>query len=151
MKRSFFTLSALAFLFFEVSCSQPKQQNDASSSSTPDTVLSLNNGAKWIVDSITVGNYVSLRTMTNMFAVAPYPSLANYQVYGTDMSKGLNKMLGECKMKGADHEALHKWLAPIIEQSNQLKNIADTLEARVAFNAVHKRVDVFYDYFVTAQ
>ncbi len=110
-------------------------------------VLSLNNGAKWKADSITNHNVVRLKTTADMFRVKPFPSLATYRLLGSDLAKDANTMIQQCTMKGADHEALHKWLSPIISQTDQLKNITDTAVARKIFDSVDNRIDEYPQYF----
>lgn len=50
-------------------------------------------------------------------------------------------------MKGAGHEALHKWLGPILGQTGELKDIIDTAAARKFFEAVDHRLDEYHQYF----
>lgn len=112
-----------------------------------DTNLTLNNGAKWKADSITNHNLIRLKVTANMFRVYPFPSLANYQILGNDLSNDVDTMLLQCRMKGADHEALHQWLTPILNQSNQLKNITDTAEGRRVFKSIDQRINIYGQYF----
>lgn len=109
--------------------------------------LVLNNGNKWKVDSITNHNVVGLKTTADMFRVQPFPSMDNYQLLGNDLSKDLDILLQQCKMKGEDHEALHNWLEPILKQSNDLKTITDTAKAREIFKSVDSRIDSYRNYF----
>jgi len=112
-----------------------------------DTVLSLNNGAKWRADSITNHNVIRLKTTADMFKVEHFPSINNYQLAGNDLSNDVDTLLQQCKMKGDDHEALHKWLEPILGLSNQLKNATDTAAARQAFKSIDARIDAYRNYF----
>lgn len=112
-----------------------------------DTVLSLNNGAKWKADSITNHNVVRLKTTADMFKVAPFPSMDNYQLLSNDLSNDVDTLLQQCKMKGDDHEALHKWLEPILNLTNQLKSAKDTVEAKQIFTSVDSRIDAYRNYF----
>lgn len=47
-------------------------------------------------------------------------------------------------MKGTDHEALHKWLSPLLSQTDELKNITDTAAARKIFDSVDNRIDEYH-------
>ncbi|HUZ58417.1 MAG TPA: hypothetical protein VMU83_06520 [Hanamia sp.] len=109
--------------------------------------MTLNNGAKWKADSITNHNVIRLKDTANMFRVKPYPELDTYQLLGGYLSNDVDTMLLQCRMKGADHEALHKWLAPIIEQSGRLKNVTDTAVGRRIFDSVDNRINIFNQYF----
>jgi hypothetical protein len=150
MKRLSYVIVLGGLLFSFISCNQNGQRRDhhdqVSATVTGDS-LDLNNGAKWVVDSLTSDNFVDLKTMTDMFAVEPFPSVANYQKYGSDMGTGMNKMISECKMSGRGHDMLHLWFEPIIKQSNDLKTITDTVDAKKLFNSIHERVDLYKTYF----
>ena len=112
-----------------------------------DTVLSLNNGAKWKADSVTNHNVVRLKSTADMFRVAPFPSINNYRVLGNDLSNDVDTLIQQCKMKGDEHEALHKWLEPILNLSGQLKNTTDTSEARQIFKSVDTHIDAYRNFF----
>ena len=148
MKKSLFTVLFASILF---SCNQStnnsKSQSNDNHSMAADTSLTLNNGAKWKADSITNHNLIRLKTTANMFRVEPFPSQANYQILGKDLSNDVDTMLQQCKMKGDDHEALHKWLGPILNQSGRLKNVTDTAEGRKIFDSVDRRINIFPQYF----
>lgn len=150
MKRFCYGILLGGCLLFSASCSQGGHEGDHGSheaaTATGET-LSLNDGARWPVDSLTSENFVSMKTMTDMFAVAPFPALASYQQYGADMNGGLNKMISECKMSGPGHDMLHRWFEPIMKQTNELKNVSDTLVAKRLFDSVHTRVDLYKTYF----
>jgi hypothetical protein len=111
------------------------------------TVLSLNNGAKWKADSVINHNVIRLKNTADMFRIKPSPSASAYQLLGSDLANDADTMIQQCTMKGPDHEALHRWLEPILDQTNQLKNITDTAAARNIFDAVDKRIDEYYQYF----
>lgn len=159
MKNLFIAGIISGFVLFSMSCHQQEHHNDADragahdhhAATTADNNLTLNNGAKWVVDDVTADNYDGMKTMTDMFAVAPSPSLSNYQIYGKDMSNALNKMIKECKMQGPDHDALHLWMEPLTGQINELRSISDSAAAKKVFDSVRTRVDAFGDYFTEAQ
>lgn len=112
-----------------------------------DTVLSLNNGAKWKADSVTNHNVVRLKTTADMFKAQPFPSINNYQVLGNNLSDDMDTLILQCKMKGDEHEVLHKWLAPILNLSHQLKTVTDTSAARQIFLSVDARINAYYNFF----
>ena len=111
------------------------------------TGLSLNNGSKWQADSTTSRHVVDLRTIADMFKIQPNPSTNEYQILGNDLGNSLNKMIQDCKMTGPDHDALHQWMEPILNESNQLKSITDTTTARATFNLIDKQLDDYHTYF----
>lgn len=148
MKKKLLIILCVSILF---SCNQGTNNSESQSAGThstdADTSLTLNNGAKWKADSTTNHNLVGLKTTANMFRVEPFPSLDNYQVLGSDLSGDADRMLQQSKMEGANHEALHSWLTPIVNQSTRLKNITDTAEGRRIFDSVDRRINIYGQYF----
>jgi hypothetical protein len=53
----------------------------------------------------------------------------------------------ECRMKGPDHLALHKWLEPLMEQVAQLNQATNAASAKIHINEVKKRLNIFNQYF----
>ena len=74
-------------------------------------------------------------------------SLENCIQTASELQNSLNKMVAECKMKGADHEALHHWLEPIMEKTKELKEVTTTGKAATILNEIEKQVDLFNQYF----
>ena len=148
MKKVFFILCSTAFF---LSCNQSSNQKEPVENSMHEThentELTLNNGAKWQADSSTNRHLVSIKTMANMFKVAPFPAAEKYQILGSDLQAGLNSMIQDCTLKGAQDEALHKWMLPILRQAGELKNVTDTAIARPIFDSLDQRINIYYDYF----
>lgn len=164
MKKLFYPVIALSLLLFFVSCSESNQEtattheehhdhdhhpaNDASAaSSIADVNLKLNGEQKWIVDAPTAKNAAHLKEVTNGFAQKSSPTLAEYHAYSNEMSAGISKMVQECRMKGADHDALHDWLEPVMAQNKALKEAQALDDAHNHYAFLHKMTDAFDDYF----
>ena len=111
------------------------------------TELALNNGAKWKADSVTNHNVANLRSIADNFKIKSTSSVSSYQKLSANLNTGLNKMIKECKMTGADHDALHMWLQPILEENAELKNISDPEIAGTIFKSIDKRLDNYNNYF----
>lgn len=108
------------------------------------TLLSLNNGVKWKADSTTVLNVDFLQ---KIISGAKKESLEDFSKTANGLQEGLNKMVSECKMKGADHEALHHWLEPLMDKVKELK-IANNVEtASTISNEIEKQINLFSQYF----
>ena len=139
---------SVAFLF---ACNQGSHKTEPKENTTGNnsemSELTLNNGAKWQADSSTNRHLVSLKTTANMFKVNPFPPVEEYHLLGSDLKGGLDSMIQDCKLTGAPHEALHKWLEPILRQTNELKNVSDTATAKAVFDSLDKRINIYYDYF----
>ena len=90
---------------------------------------------------------MNLKTIADNFRIKPFPSVNDYQLLGADLNTGVNKMIQECKMTGPDHDALHKWLEPVIQETNQLKTVTDTSVAKNTFLSIDKRIDAYHNFF----
>ena len=148
LKKSIVVILCLALLSACKQTSKPAPaEESAGVKEQTETELTLNNGAKWTADSSTTHHVADLRTIANMFKVQPNPSLKEYHILGDDVGNSVNKMIQDCKMTGPAHEALHKWLHPILNETNQLKNATDTSEARTTFNSIDKQLNDYPTYF----
>jgi len=108
------------------------------------TGLVLNNGSKWKADSTTL---LKVALLQNIVSGAKKESLENYNQTAKQLQDGLNKMVSECKMKGADHDALHQWLEPLMEKTKELKNTTATENALVLLSEIEKQINLFPQYF----
>jgi len=109
--------------------------------------LVLNKGVKWNADSITSNNVKNLLSVAETFYSAPDKSLASYKNAAADLQKGLDKMISECKMQGPDHEALHKWLRPLIGQVAELKKASTEDNAAKLMAAIGAQLNLYDQYF----
>jgi len=109
--------------------------------------LELNNGAKWKVDSTTNNNTNSLKLIFEKFDNRSDKSLAAYKKTQGDLQKGIDKMISECKMNGPDHEALHKWLEPLINQVAKFKQTSTVHDADEALKGIRAQVSLYSQYF----
>ena len=146
-------LAALFVTSFLLACSQNVAENSTAPGTAADTQLKhaeeatglvANNGAKWKADSTTLLNVQSLQ---NIVSDAKKESAENYSKTATQLQEGLNKMIDECKMTGADHVALHQWLEPIIEKTKDLKNAAIVENASAILIEIENQINLFPQYF----
>jgi hypothetical protein len=108
------------------------------------TGLVLNNGAKWKADSTTVLNVALLQ---NIVSGARKGSVEDYIQTASQLQYGLNKMVNECRMKGPDHDALHRWLEPLMEKTNELKKATTIDHAATTLGEIEKHINLFEQYF----
>jgi hypothetical protein len=109
--------------------------------------LALNNGSKWNVDASTNNNIVNLQEILKKFDNGQNRSLAAYTNVQLELQQGIDKMIAGCKMKGPDHQALHKWLKPLIEQAAKLKKATDVTNAELTFKAIKTQIRLYSQYF----
>lgn len=149
MKKLFYLLASVSILS---ACNEGANRTEAGDHanhqhSVADTELTLNNNAKWKADSITNHNVVNLKRIVDNFKTKPFPSVNTYQLLGSDLNTGVNKMIQECKMSGPDHDALHTWLEPVLKETNELKSITDTPVAKTTFKSIDARIDAYHNFF----
>lgn len=148
MKRILFAFIVCLFLF---ACNQTADKLEShehiASSESVDTVLVLNNGAKWKADSTTDKNVINLKTLAENFRIKPFPTLNEYRLFSADLTNGISQLVQQCKMTGPDHEELHHWLEPILNKNKELKNVSDTSAARKIFETLDERIDNYRNYF----
>lgn len=109
--------------------------------------LALNNSAKWKVDLSTDNNVKYLQEILKKFNNANDQTLPAYKKAHEDLQEGIDKMITECKMNGPDHEALHKWLEPLITMVAQLKQASTIPEASSALKAIDAQANLYNQYF----
>jgi len=148
MKNSLF-LFLCTFLLFACNQAPDKSKDDklVIHDIKQTTEFALDNGTKWKADSVTNHNVANLRSIADNFKLKSTPSVSNYQKLSADLNTGLNQMIKECKMTGADHDALHMWLQPILEENAELKNSNATKIAGTIFKSIDKRLDNYNNYF----
>lgn len=152
IKNFFQVLVALCMVTFIASCNSSDSQVVAESTEqqeqliasplTPVAVegLNLNDGERWVVDEPTADNYMNLKQITDQFVESTNRDLESYHSYGAEMSNALNKLIQDCRMKGADHDALHDWLEPVIKEVNGIKKAEDPLEAQKTFASLNNQI-----------
>ena len=107
-------------------------------------ILSLNNGAKWKVDSITMQHVALLQKIVSG---SRKNRLEDFFETSTQMQMSLGKMVSECKMKGADHTALHHWLLPLLGMVKELKASTTVEKASAISTEIEKHINLFTQYF----
>jgi hypothetical protein len=109
--------------------------------------LNLNNGKKWRSDTITKENVSSLQAIVQETMAISNPGLKEYNTAGIRLKNQLDKLINECRMKGPDHEALHKWLAPLFNNVSALVKAKDSKEASKLMGDIHMHLNTFNTYF----
>lgn len=125
---------------------QPEQATESHSNNNHESSaeLSLNNGSKWKTDSVTNKNVMDLY---NIIADANPVVLEDYQKTGKVLQTEINKIVSECRMQGADHEALHHWLEPFMEINKKLLVVSSAEEGKELFGIVKKHLEKYAEYF----
>ncbi|MGZ8539032.1 MAG: hypothetical protein ACXWV6_00195 [Chitinophagaceae bacterium] len=114
---------------------------------THEDVLSLNNGNKWKADVATNNNVKDLLGIIDEFNTGNNKTLISYQHTASALQKGLQKMIRECRMQGADHAALHKWLEPLMKHVSLFQKATTEEEAEEQFHTIHEQLNLYEKYF----
>ena len=109
--------------------------------------LTLNNSAKWNGDEATNNNVKNLEEILREFKTSAPPTTSDYVTLSNNLQGGLDKMITECRMKGADHDALHKWLEPLIGKVKKLKQVDNVEAGETATQDIKGHVKVYHQYF----
>lgn len=109
--------------------------------------LSLNNGAKWKADTATNQRVQELKVIVENFKIKPSPALNDFTGLGNDVNNTLQKMIKGCTMSGADHEALHHWLEPLLKRTKELQSISDIDTAREKYHFIDTQINEYQTYF----
>jgi len=126
---------------------QEQEQSVATETEHAATIegLALNNGVKWDGDEATNNNVKNLETILQDFQ--PSSNIGDYESLANNLQTGLDKMISECRMKGADHDALHAWLEPLIVKVKNLKTTTDVSVAEASTQDIKEHVQIYHTYF----
>lgn len=109
--------------------------------------ISLNNGAKWDADDNTNKNVADMQKIAADFRDANATGMEGYKEFSNDLQSSLNTLIEECRMSGADHDALHKWLEPLLAANNFLSKTDDEETAAETVQAINEMLDNYNTYF----
>lgn len=148
MKKSAILLMLAGLWWACNSVSSPAGEN-ASGDDVHDhaVALTLNNGQKWKADVPTNENVAALRAIARNFAGETHTGLTDYQVLDSELQRGFDKMIRECRMEGTGHDVLHLWLEPLLADMKELKKADNTESAERIFGAIHERLELYIQYF----
>jgi hypothetical protein len=118
------------------------EQEEHKSASFSDK-LKLNNNAKWRTDDATKENVVAMTIVINDSNNVGYN---RSEQLVKQMQSRIDALLQQCKMKGADHDALHLWLELVMRD---LKNVraSDEDGYQKSYAALKRDVESFDVYF----
>ena len=139
----------IAVLMFSAGCSDSEHNTKGHEVHEKEDAgkLALNNGKKWTADSITNVNVKDLQAVIEKFNASENKSLALYKTTGAELQTGINKLVNDCKMEGPDHDALHQWLLPLIDEVSKLNRSVAEAEATEHMKATRQRLLLYADYF----
>ena len=112
--------------------------------------LALNKGNKWQTDESTRFHAANLNAAIDVFNKKESVDVEAYGVFAATMQEELGGLVRDCKMKGADHDALHLWLEPVMKDVKDLKEAATAKERKQVSERLTLNVQKFNQYFENA-
>lgn len=119
MKKNLLILITVAFAACtnQVKTEQAKNENEKEQEHT-ETAVTLNNGSKWKADEVTKKNVYEMARVVNDSIYAD--AAKRKQLYATLQTK-IDTLVTQCRMQGAEHDALHAWLTNVLKDMKELK------------------------------
>ena len=109
--------------------------------------IQLNEGKKWTADESTKNNVHLLEQVIKNNQPGLDTTLGPYKIVAGELQAGLDKLVSECRMKGADHDALHVWLEPLMAKVKNLKQTENKKEAVSIYTDVAGEIQIFNQIF----
>ncbi|NEM99104.1 hypothetical protein [Pontibacter burrus] len=109
--------------------------------------LALNGEERWHADEATNENIAQLQQlMQDHLRLPDYNSVEAVSELGSLMQSGFQEVFDECRMKGPEHDMLHVYLMPMLDDVKALN--ADNLDSAIAArDRLAKRLDLYQTYF----
>ena len=106
------------------------------------TAVQLNNGSKWKADEATKRNVAAL---VQVVSDSSYADITKRREMSAKVQSKVDTLINQCRMKGAEHDALHVWLEKVLMDMKALKEGHD--EYREVYTALKKDIESFYNFF----
>ncbi|GAA4732413.1 hypothetical protein [Flavisolibacter ginsenosidimutans] len=139
-------LIILALAVASCTSQQPAEQQESKTVNNKEKAIAaipLNNGTKWKADEATKKNIAAMVQIVND---STYQNAGKRKELSTSIQDQIDRLVKQCSMKGAEHDALHVWLEKVLKDVKELKE-EETDEYDEAYAALKKDVESFYDFF----
>lgn len=111
------------------------------------TDLALNGQERWQADEATTANIVQLQQLMQEHLSQPdTSSLEAINELGQVMQLGFDEVFKECTMKGPEHDMLHVYLVPMLDDLKKMKQ-PDMTIAAAARDRMAERLPLYQTYF----
>ncbi|OKL42027.1 hypothetical protein [Pontibacter flavimaris] len=141
-----FILLAMAGMLFSCSQGHGDEASHSEAHATP-TALALNDGERWQADEPTNDNLQQLQQLMEDHLNQPEAdSIDAINELGRGMQLGFQEVFKECRMQGTEHDMLHAYLMPMLEDVKALEtNNPET--ALAARDRLAERLGEYQTYF----
>ena len=119
-----------------------EQKGNENANGNTTTTVPLNKGNKWKADEATKKNVAGMVKVVNDSIYAD--ATKRRQLYATLQSK-IDTLVSQCRMQGAEHDALHVWLEKVLKDMKEMKK--EDNEYREAYAALKRDIESFYGFF----
>lgn len=109
--------------------------------------LTLNDGRKWAVSELINKDVKEMEETIETLESLEMKSIKEYNEAGNKLQSIGNQLVNDCKVTGPEHEVLHKWLMPVLDNIKKLSTTSEKQEAINAFNAIDRELHVYNVYF----
>jgi hypothetical protein len=109
--------------------------------------LTLNKGEKWQADESTHLHVNNLKAKVEAFNKKENKDLNAYHAWAGELQQELEQLVKDCRMKGADHDALHQWLEPVLKDVAALQKATTIEDAKKQADQITASVQQFDQYF----
>ena len=106
------------------------------------TAIELNNGRKWKADEATKKNVAA---MMHLMSDSSYADVAKRKELHANLQSKIDTLVGQCRMKGVEHDVLHVWLGRVLQDMKEIKEEGN--EFSEAYVVLKKDIESFYAFF----
>ncbi len=106
--------------------------------------LELNEGKKWVVAKPMMLHIRNLEKAVQDFEKTPG---AEHAKVATDIQENLGRLVTNCTMEGQAHDAVHKWLMPLLGMSAEYSKATDPVVQQAKLEEIKESLQVFHMYF----
>ncbi|MBB6611625.1 hypothetical protein H7F15_11300 [Pontibacter sp. Tf4] len=124
----------------------PEEATDHTAHNAP-TALALNGQERWQADEATNANIAQLQELMQEHLSQPDTnSLEAVNELGHVLQLGFDEVFKECRMKGPEHDMLHVYLMPMLDDLKAIKQ-PDLATATAARDRMAERLALYQTYF----
>ena len=107
--------------------------------------ITLKDGNKWKSDAATLRHILSLQKIGK--STKSLGKVEDYHKLSTQFSKEISNLLNDCTMEGPDHNALHKYLMPMMKKNKMLGKVENVKKGERILNKIQTQLNEYQDYF----
>ena len=107
--------------------------------------ITLQDGKKWQSDEATLKHIQNLQNIGEN--VTSLEQIDDYHQLSTRFSKEIDALLDDCTMEGPDHNALHKYLMPLMKKNKMLGKVKSTNRGEHILENMKTQLSEYQEFF----